>query len=159
MTNTYTPVSGAEYARYKGKTRPGVVAFHDSVIFCMGGSVRSGGMVSVRRQRGGFAISQHAVGRAGDFMVQAGKGTRIGRTPKQIGDELFVRLIAAHAAIGLDEVIWWRKRWTPEKGVRTYWGIASHKDHVHATLDPKMADNTAPFHDLTKWFARAIFGA
>jgi hypothetical protein len=159
MPNTYTPVSAAEYRQHRGQTRPGVVAFHDSVIFCMGGSVRSGGMVNDRRQRGGTARSLHSVGRAPDFMVQNGTGPRAGWTPKEVGDELFVRLIAAHEAIGLDEAIWWRKRWTPEKGIRPYLGIASHKDHVHAGLDPAMADNAAPYDDLCRWFARAIFGA
>lgn len=159
MGNTYTPVTPAEYRRYRGHTRPGVVAFHATVIFCLGGSVRSGGMVNDRRQRGGSALSQHAVGRAADFMVQPGTGPRAGRTAKQVGDELFVRLIAAAPAIGLDEVIWWRQRWTPERGVRPYLGIAAHKDHVHATLDPAMADNGAPHEALCRWFASAIFGA
>lgn len=159
MANTYTGVSKTEAARHLGKTRPGVVAFHDTVIYCLGGSVTSGGMVAVRRQRGGSALSVHAVGRAADFMVKVGTGPRVGRSPKQVGDELFSRLIAAAPAIGLDEVIWWGKRWTPEKGLRTYFGVNQHRDHVHGALDPSVADSTAPRDDLCRWFATAIFGA
>lgn len=155
----YTPVTPGELRRHRGDRRPGVVAFHDSVIYCMGGSVRSGGMVNVRPVRGGRAASLHAVGRAADFMVQPGTGPRAGRTAKQVGDELFVRLVAAASKIGLDEAIWWRQRWTPDLGLRPYRGVAAHRDHVHAGLDPQMADNTSDYHDLCRWFAAAIFGA
>lgn len=155
--NRYTPVSKAEYVLHGRKTRPGVVAFHDTILFMMGGSVRSGGMVNDRPVRGGTAKSLHSVGRAADFMVQNGAGARAGKTPREVGDELFIRLIAAAPAIGLDEVIWWRKRWTPDKGLRAYYGVAAHKDHVHAALDPTMADNPAPRDALCRYFATVIF--
>lgn len=150
-------VSKQEYQQFRGKTRPGVVALHNTVMFCMGGSVRSGGMVNDRPIRGGVSLSKHAVGRAADWMVQNGAGTREGKTPKEIGDELFIRLVAAAPAIGLEEAIWYRKIWTPDKGLRTYYGLASHEDHVHAALNQAMADNQAPYDDLCRWYASAIF--
>ena len=155
--NTYTPVTPAEYRQFRGHTRPGVVAAHDAIIFMMGGSVRSGGMVNDRNVRGGTAKSLHAVGRAADFMVQKGTGTRDGMSPRQVGDELFVRLIAAAPGIGLDEVIWNRHRWTNEKGVRPYSGANPHTDHVHAGFDPSFADSTKPHDDLCRWVAACVF--
>lgn len=158
MGNTYTPVTRAEYSAHRGQARPGMVALYNTIIFCMGGAMAGMGIVSDRRQRGGLSLSLHSVGRAGDegprvVMV----GARAGRSARQNGDELFVRLIAAAPAIGLDEVIWYGKRWTPEKGVRNYYGVNRHKDHVHIGLDPAMADNAAPYDDLCRWFASAIF--
>lgn len=159
MANAYTPVTTAEYRQHRGRTRPGVVAAHDTILFMMGGSVTSGGMVNDRNVRGGSAKSLHSVGRAADWMVRAGSGARAGMTARQVGDELFVRLIAAAPAIGLDEVIWNRKRWSPDKGLRSYHGVNPHTDHVHAGFDPAFADSTASRDAMCKWIATAVFPA
>jgi hypothetical protein len=155
--NSYTSVSRDEMKRWKGKTRHGLVCLHDTIMFLYGGSVTSGGMVAVRPQRGGTATSLHAVGRAGDAMTHNGQGPRAHLSARQVGDELFMRLIAAAPLIGLDEAIWYGLRWTPEKGVRRYFGINQHRDHVHFAVDPSFADNATPRDALCQWIARALF--
>ena len=150
-------VTPAEYRAHRGQLRPGTKTLSDVVRFLMGGSVTDGGIVNDRNVRGGSSKSLHAVGRAADFMVHTGQGPgRQGKSAKEIGDELFVRLIAAAPAIGAEEIIWWRQIWSPSKGLRAYTGLASHKDHVHVGISQAVADNRSP--DLPKWFAGAIFG-
>lgn len=154
---TYESVSRAEFKARKGEVRPGTKALHDTMLFMFAGSLRSGGIVAVRPVRGGSAWSTHSVGRAADWMVQAGTGPRMGRTPREIGDELAFRLVLAADWIGVQEVIWYRRRWTKEKGWRRYYGINQHLDHVHASQTQRAADNAAPYDDQCKWIVRFAF--
>lgn len=157
MTITYEGVSRAEYKAHRGQVRPGTKALHDTVLFMFAGSLTSGGIVADRNVRGGSAKSLHSVGRAADWMVRAGTGPRMGRTPREIGDELAFRLVLAAEWIGVQEVIWYRRRWTPDKGWRRYFGINPHTDHVHASQTQKAADNAAPYDDQCKWYVHFLF--
>lgn len=157
MSIDYVGVSRAEYKAHRGQVRPGTKALHDTVLFMFAGSLRSGGIVSDRRVRGGTAISTHAVGRGVDWMTQAGTGPRLGRTPREVGDELAFRLVLAAEWIGVQEVIWYRRRWTKKTGWRRYYGINQHLDHVHASQTPTAADNAAPYDAQCKWYVHFLF--
>ena len=148
-------VSTAEARKFGGHTRPGVVALQDTVLFFEGGAVTPGGMVSKRNIAGTSDLSLHFVGRAIDWMIKA---EHAGRTRRQIGDLLFVRLIGAHAGIGAEEIIWNRQIWTPSKGLHAYGGVNPHVDHVHAGVSQQVADSTSPKDAMIKWYAAAVYG-
>lgn len=67
-------------------------------------------------------LSSHASGRAGDS----------GTVSKEAGDALAAFLVANHAVLGIQEVIWYRRRWTNQTlEWRDYDGLSPHTDHVH----------------------------
>lgn len=72
-------------------------------------------------------LSAHAEGRACDFGVLAGS--------KDEGDRLANWLVANAEAAGVQEVIWWGKRWASNTGAwNRYSGRSAHADHVHVSL-------------------------
>jgi hypothetical protein len=146
---SYEPVTAAELLHHRGE-RPGVRAFLNTVLFLFAGRpVRSGGIYNRRPVRGGSSWSLHAVGRAVDIMVPAGN---------PVGFELFLRCVNAGDRLGICEVIYNRRRWTPERGTQPYNGENAHLDHVHIGFTTKMADqpNTPA---LCHWYAVGLIGA
>lgn len=142
----YERVTSVEAKTIQGP-RPGALALSDVVIeHYMDRGVRSGGIYNSRRVRGGRAWSLHAAGRGIDWMCPT----------KQVGDELFLRLIHAADACGVCEVIWNRQRWTEDKGVQQYRGVNPHVDHVHVgmTIDVSARPDTK---DLRRWFKHFLF--
>lgn len=75
----------------------------------------------------------HRDGYGIDFLVAPQAGLT-GDLPT--GDWLASQLIAWHQAgrIRLRSFIWWRRRWTPERGWHPYTGSWPHTDHVHVWL-------------------------
>jgi len=120
----------------------------------MGRGMKGGGIYNRRPVRLGRAWSLHAGGRAADFMVPAtgGVATKAG---KALGDELFMRAIAAAEACGICEIIWWDKRWTGDKGVQHY-APTNHRDHVHIGQTVDMASRTDSTN-LRRWFRHFLF--
>ena len=146
MPPKYQPVTAAEAKAVQGP-RPGSRALHDVVLFRMASrGVRTGGIYNSRRVRGGIAWSTHAAGRGIDWAVPS----------KQVGDELYLRLIRACDQIGVGEVIWRDRRWTAD-GEKPY-KPKNHYDHVHCsqTIDMASRPDTP---DLRKWFDHFLFGA
>lgn len=74
-------------------------------------------------------LSQHASGRAGDSACTI----VVGGNPHAAAFAAW--LVANHAILGVQEVIWNRRRWTLATGWRTYTGVSPHIDHVHWTLN------------------------
>lgn len=75
----------------------------------------------------------HRSGYGIDFLV----AQRAGATgDRATGDWLAGQLVAWHeaGAIRLRSLIWWRQRWTPDRGWHTYTGSWPHEDHVHVWL-------------------------
>lgn len=70
-------------------------------------------------------LSIHAEGRAGD----AG----FGPDEKADGDRLAAALVARAGDLGVQEVIWYQRIWTPGQGWHAYRGRSTHKDHVHTS--------------------------
>jgi hypothetical protein len=152
----YQPVTSAELRTHVG-ARPGTRTVHDVVMWNMHGrGVTSGGIYNRRPRRGLAALtpqtaSLHAVGRAFDAMIPPAE-----RRPGGAGDQLYLRLIAAAVPLGICEVIWQHKRWTPDKGERPY-RPNNHHDHVHAGQIIDWADRPQS-SDLTRWTQHFLFG-
>jgi hypothetical protein len=88
------------------------------------------------------APSQHAYGKAVDFGVRPIGGPA--------GDRLAQWLIDL-APLGVAEVIWNRRRWTPSTGWRPYTGRSDHRDHVHVALTDRAAQ-TLTADSIRLWF-------
>lgn len=143
---TYQPVQSWELRRHRG-ARKGAEALKNVILVLFHGhGVRNGGIYVRRRQRGGSAWSLHAVGRAVDFMVPN----------KPIGDLLAGVLTARAEGLGVGEVIWYRRRWTTERGWQPYRGVNGHLDHVHVGLELDVADSAATLENLQRWFAGVL---
>lgn len=142
----YEPVERWELRRHRGE-RKGTRALLDVllVLFHAHGA-RSGGIYNRRRVRGGSSWSLHAVGRAADVMVN--------RT--DIGDLIAGVVVARAEGLGVCEVIWNRKRWTPEAGWQPYRGANLHLDHVHIGQTVAVADSPASLEQLHAWFAAVL---
>lgn len=142
----YQKVTHSELRTRTGP-RPGVRAFHDSVLWVMHGrGVRSGGIYNRRRVRGGTSWSLHSVGRAADLMVP----------DVNTGLEIAFRAIRNAPWLGVSEVIFNRKRWTAEQGTRSYGGSNPHRDHVHIGFTIDFADRPDT-EDLRRWCAHFMF--
>lgn len=139
--------------------QPGVQAFKDAVMWQLAPRGLTNLGVYVRRTiRGKSGIltprnsSLHAVGRAWDA------GTPNTPQGKHLGDELWLRTIhaAEQGLIGCQEIIWQRKRWTPDKGVVDYRGVDPHTTHLHLSFSIDWAQNRAPQADLRTWVIKAL---
>lgn len=140
--------------RTKGIPRA-VQAFYDVVAFYMtlaGKHVWSDGILNKRPVRGGSSWSLHAEARAIDYGVPSALGPQ-----KFIGDEVAFRSWYHHEALGVIEIIWNRRRWTPEKGWLSYHGVDPHTSHVHVGVTKHMAASTASHDALGKWFGTIFF--
>ena len=148
----YQPVTRAENRAIQGP-RPGTQTLLNVILMhTMLRGARSGGIYANRTVRFGKSLSLHSAGRACDVMVPATNGvaTTAGR---QLGDELFLRCVAAAEQCGICEVIWWDKRWT-SAGVKPY-KHTNHRDHVHIGQTIDMASRTDP--QLGVWFNHFLF--
>lgn len=87
---------------------------------------------NVRYMQNTTAYSLHACGRAHDIMVT-----------DETGGSVFANMLMnIGPAIGLQEVIWLRKRWTLAAGwVDLASNIAPHTDHVHWSITPDAGAN------------------
>lgn len=89
--------------------------------------IKDGGIYNYRRVRGGSSLSAHAEGRAWDAMI-------VGK--KSEGDRLADWLVANAEAIGVQEVIWFQRRWAANTlRWNPYSGASPHTDHVHVALN------------------------
>lgn len=137
---TYEPVKAWELVRFRGP-RKGVQALHDVIVVMYHAfGATSGGIYNRRSVRGGTSWSLHAVGRAFDIMV-----------PTALGDVLFTRLISVADKLGICEIIWNRRRWTPEHGVQVYNGVNPHTDHLHVGMTTAVADSDHTRDELVAW--------
>jgi hypothetical protein len=140
--------------------QPGVQAFADAVMLKLGPTrgLTNLGIYNRRTVRGRkgpltpLNASLHAVGRAWDCGVPKGPAG------KQLGDELWLRCVdgATRGLVGVQEVIWNRQRWTPDKGVRPYKGVDDHTTHLHISFSIDWAQNHAPQADLRRWVWMAL---
>lgn len=81
--------------------------------------------------------SQHAAGRAGDVRFPV---VRPGGHPE--GWKYARWLVANHAVLGIQEVIWAGQRWTNKTFTwKSYSGRSDHFDHVHWCLNAAAADD------------------
>lgn len=155
----YQPVTAAELRNITGP-QPGVQAFANAVMAKLGptrGLVNLG-IYNRRTVRGVTAAisprtaSLHAVGRAWDAGVPTGDAGR------HLGNELWLRAINASqkGLVGVQEVIWNRQRWTPDKGVRRYSGKDDHTTHLHISFSIDWAQNNSPQADLRRWVDMAL---
>lgn len=104
------------------------------------------GIYNCRVIAGTTILSVHGKGRAWDGGIAAGR--------RALGDALAAALVAAAPALGLQEIIWWERRWTSTTGEwRPYTGKSKHRDHVHA------AQNAVAGAELTPQAARAALTA
>lgn len=142
----YEAVQRWELRRHKGE-RKGTRALLDVllVLFHAHGA-RSGGIYNRRLVRGGSSWSLHSVGRACDVMVQR----------QDIGDLIAGVVVARAEGLGVCEVIWNRRRWTPERGWVGYAGTNPHTDHVHIGQTISVADSPASLEQLHAWFAAVL---
>lgn len=137
----YQPVQSWELTRHHGP-RKGTQAIMNIILFLYGWlGARNGGIYNRRRQRGGSAWSLHAVGRAGDIAVPN----------KAVGDAIVKVLIQLHVVLGICEIIWYRSRWTPELGWRSYSGQDDHTSHIHYGNTIAFADSKASLEALQQW--------
>jgi hypothetical protein len=149
----YQPATTHEVNQVAGP-RPATQVLSDVIVLhYLARGAKSGGIYNRRRVRLGSAWSLHAAGRALDVMVpaKAGVATAAG---KQLGDEIWLRAIAAAEACGICEVIWWDKRWTGDKGVHPY-KPTNHRDHVHIGQTVDMAVRRD--QGLSRWFKHFLF--
>lgn len=150
MKFAYQPVTSAELRTVVGP-RPGARVVSDVIVWSMyAKGVRSAGIYNRRPQRGKKILTA-----ATASLHAAGRGIDIAVPNKQVGDELFLRLLAAADAIGVCEVIWWDRRATI-KGILPYKGADNHHTHLHIGLTADMADNTNP--KLGDWVKHFLFG-
>ena len=140
--------------------QPGVQAFADAVMLKYGPTrhLTNLGIYNRRTIRGRSGVltplnaSLHAVGRAWDAGVPKGPAG------KNLGDELWKRCIdgATKGLVGVQEIIWYRQRWTPDKGVRPYKGVDDHTTHLHISFSIDWAQNHSPQADLRRWVWMAL---
>lgn len=76
------------------------------------------------RAHGSVPGSLHPLGRALDVMT----------SDREKGDAIAADAIANHKALGITQVIWYRRIWTPERGWHAYNGPVPHTDHVHLSF-------------------------
>lgn len=107
-----------------GKAQTGTIRLKDYIIKTYG--ARNLGIYSCRSIVGGSSLSVHAEGRAFDAGLNVSDPNE-----KSKGDELFAWSIQNAAALGVQEVIWNRQRWSPSNGIKPYNGKNPHTDHVH----------------------------
>lgn len=78
--------------------------------------------IYVRRPvRGGSAPSKHSQGRAWDAECH----------DQAYGRAVFDYLVAHHAALGIQVVIWWHRIWSVPRGEHAYTGTDPHTGHLH----------------------------
>jgi len=140
--------------KYSGGPQPGSTELKMYIQKQIGGG--DGGIYNPRSVRGDPTgrLSLHAEGRAYDAEFNA-------RVPeeKSKGDALFHWSIKNAANIGVQEVIWNGRIWTPKKGLQLYRGQNSHTDHVHIGLNNDGAQARTPFfkdnkpEELSKFWA------
>lgn len=142
----YEPVTTWELIRYHS-ARKGTKALMDVLLYLFHANrVTNQGIYVRRRQRGGSAWSLHAVGRSGDLGIpNIPTGTIIA--------ELLVRRAGE---LGVCEVIFNRRRWTPESGWRHYSGVNPHTTHIHFGNTRAMADSPLTTDALARKFATAL---
>lgn len=145
--------------RGRGERR-GVAAFRDTVMFwthAVHQPTRDLGIYVRRVIRGIGArfspstASLHAVGRAWDC------GVPDARKDPALGNALMMKAAANAGPLGICELIFNKRRWTPEGGTVPYRGINKHYDHVHFGFTIAMADNGAAHADLVKWIGHYMF--
>ena len=150
MKFAYEPVTATELRTISGP-RPGARAISEVIVWHeYARGVRSAGIYNRRPIRGKKILTP-----ATASLHAAGRGIDISVPNKQVGDELFLRVINAADAIGVCEVIWWDKRATA-KGVLAYKGADNHHTHLHIGITADMADNTSP--ELMNWVNHFLFG-
>jgi len=76
------------------------------------------------RAQGSVPGSLHPKGRALDLMTSS----------RSKGDQIAADAIKNHKALGVTQVIWYRRIWTPERGWHPYSGPSAHTDHVHLSF-------------------------
>jgi hypothetical protein len=92
--------------------------------------LRSLGIYNCRPVRGGTTLSLHGEGRAIDFGADPAD-----RAAQNQGHLLAGVLVDQADALGVQEVIWHRRRWTSRSRRWTdYGGVNPHTDHVHVGL-------------------------
>lgn len=137
----YEPVTPDEYRAHRGSERPGTRALSAAVDIALpGGPAKPAQRVNDRPVRGGTARSIHSVGRATDNFPRNNVA----------GWTIALRMIAHHRDLQVCEVIYERRRWTPETGMRRYTGENPHLDHIHAAQTRAGAGITAPFAALVR---------
>jgi hypothetical protein len=153
VKNAYERPTSVELRTVTGP-RPGVQAVLDAIVWKWSvRGVRSAGIYNRRTVRGRSGpltplnASLHSVGRGLDISVPT----------KQVGDELFLRLVAAADAIGICEIIWWDRRIT-SKGEKPYKGVDNHHTHLHVGFTADFADRKNDA-DLRKWVTHFVFGS
>lgn len=150
MKFSYEPVTAVELKTVVGP-RPGAQTISNVIVFNMyDKGVRSAGIYNRRPIRGKKILTP-----ATASLHAAGRGIDISVPNKQIGDELFLRVVNAADAIGVCEVIWWDKRAT-SKGILDYHGVDNHHTHLHIGITADMADNRSP--QLDAWVKHFLFG-
>jgi hypothetical protein len=152
MQNAYQPVTAVELKTVTGP-RPGVQAVLDTILwFRHDKGVKSAGIYNRRPVRGKTILTPKSAS-----LHAAGRGLDISVPSKEVGDELYLRLVNAADAIGVCEVIWWDRRIT-SKGEKPYKGVDNHHTHLHVGFTADWADrkNNA---DLRRWASHFLFGA
>lgn len=76
------------------------------------------------RAHGSVPGSLHPKGRALDMMT----------SDRAKGDALAAAAIKNYKQLGITQVIWWRRIWTPKQGWHPYDGPSAHTDHVHLSF-------------------------
>lgn len=102
-----------------GHSQPGTVNLRDAMQERWGHN--SLGIYVCRDVNGGSGLSEHGEGRGYDDQC----------TVKEEGDEICAVLIAGACDLGIEQIIWWRRRWTKALGWQPYNGKDAHKTHIH----------------------------
>lgn len=156
----YFPVTPDELSEHTGP-RPGVLALCDAIR-----AQEPDGIDRVeiynRRRIGGpkSPWSTHAVGRGVDIFPEGKVASSwvIGRGDRYPGTELLVciagALVGSATALGVQEVILGRSRWTLG-GWKPY-SRSPHWSHVHFSCTPEFADSPAP-HELAVALCRLAY--
>lgn len=160
---SYTP----EPTRCSGGARTGTLLLQDWICDASpwASALTDLGVYACRDIYGGWCpdcnrnhLSPHASGRSGD------SGCRVIRGGNPAGTALANWLVANHQVLGIQEVIWNRRRWTNQTlAWHDYGGVSPHVDHVHWSLNESGARylTTARIESVapTKGFLMALTDA
>lgn len=128
--------------RCTGRPAPGAVALR-TVALEFFPTLHDLGIYNCRPVRGGSTSSRHGLGAAWDAGVRPSQ--------RQAGDLLVALVVEQAPLLGVQSVIWYRRRWTAAGGWRPYSGVSSHTDHAHIELTDEAAAS------LTATAARLAF--
>ena len=135
----FLPVYTPEPSRCASGVQPGTAALQEWITedSPWAAHLTDLGTFNCRKIAGTNRWSSHASGRAGD------SGVRVMATGHPAGHALAAWLVKNAGMLGVQEVIWNRRRWDNQsRRWRAYTGVSPHLDHVHWAQNTSGARHT-----------------